>query len=274
MKAILYFLSVLLLCVEAQAQSPTPIPLENTKGYPVLDTAQYTIRYGLSYKRNPKAKRSKYQELNLQIGHRYNRFFYAPKLTAEEKSLNKGVELNKDGGGLATTVILIDKQVQKRIITIRPQAGKICTYTEEVAYPEWEMLSGEQTILELPCKQARATYRGRTYTAWYSLEMPMAIGPWKLGGLPGLILKVEDDKGEYIFECIEIKNTLGEAIMGVNPKAKPIKRKHLEKYIANLHKNFGQIAVSAGAHITIVNKDGSLSDGSQISFVYNPIEKE
>ncbi len=274
MKPILCFFSVIILCVGAQAQSPTPIPLENTKGYPILDTAQYTVRYGLSYKRNPKEKRSRYQELNLQVGHRYNRFFYAPKLKPDEKSLNKGVELNKNGDGLATTVILVDQKEQKRIVTVRPQARKTFTYTEAITYPEWEMISGEQTILEFPCKQSRTTYLGRTYTAWYTLEMPMSIGPWKFGGLPGLILKVEDDKGEYIFECIEIKKTLGEPIMGVNPNAKPIERIQLEKYIKNLHKNFGKIVVSDGAHITIVNKDGSLSDGSQISFAYNPIEKE
>lgn len=276
MKIILFLLlSALLLRVETKAQSPTSIPLEDTKGYPILDTAQYSIRYGLSYKRKPKAKSTKYQELELQIGRRYNRFYYAPKMTEADKdaATMDAVPL-KAGDGVATTVVLLDKRERQRIVTIRPQVGKTFIYTETEEYPEWEMLSGEQNILNHHCKQARASYRGRTYTAWYTPEVPMPVGPWKLGGLPGLILKAEDDKGEYVFECIEIKKAMTEPILGVNPRAIPMEFRQIELYIKNLHKHFGKIATSEGAHITLINKDGSRSDGSHISFVYNPIELE
>lgn len=34
--------------------------------------------------------------------------------------------------------------------------------------------------------------------------IPFHYGPWLFNGLPGLILKVEDDKGQFLFECIEL----------------------------------------------------------------------
>jgi GLPGLI family protein len=39
------------------------------------------------------------------------------------------------------------------------------------------------------------------------MDIPLNNGPWKFGGLPGLILKVYDEHQQYTFECIRIENT-------------------------------------------------------------------
>lgn len=53
--------------------------------------------------------------------------------------------------------------------------------------------------------KATGFFRGRHYTAWYTLDIPLPYGPWKLQGLPGLILEAYDkDKEMYIyFKSIE-----------------------------------------------------------------------
>lgn len=51
------------------------------------------------------------------------------------------------------------------------------------------------TILNIVCQKATMEFRGREYTAWFTMDIPINDGPWKLYGLPGLILKAEDSEG-------------------------------------------------------------------------------
>lgn len=43
-----------------------------------------------------------------------------------------------------------------------------------------------------------------TYTSWYAPEIALNKGPWKFNGLPGLILKVEDSKGDYMIRNFSV----------------------------------------------------------------------
>ena len=52
---------------------------------------------------------------------------------------------------------------------------------------------------------ARCTFKGRTWTAWFTADIPLDNGPWKLCGLPGLILRAYDSKQQYIFDCVGMK---------------------------------------------------------------------
>ena len=53
---------------------------------------------------------------------------------------------------------------------------------------------------------AEAEFRGRVWRAWFTYEIPMPYGPWKLGGLPGLILKAEDADSLFVFEMAGISD--------------------------------------------------------------------
>lgn len=77
-------------------------------------------------------------------------------------------------------------------------------YTEDMGM-NWELEDGDTLILGHHCNKAISTYHGRTWTAWYTLDIPLMEGPWKLYGLPGLILRAIDDKNEFIFSCIGIE---------------------------------------------------------------------
>lgn len=75
---------------------------------------------------------------------------------------------------------------------------------------QWTLQEGDTIILNYPCKKAATTFRGRTWTAWYTLELPFNDGPWKLQGLPGLILLAYDSERIFNFNCIGIEKGNGE----------------------------------------------------------------
>lgn len=70
---------------------------------------------------------------------------------------------------------------------------------------EWQLLDGDSTICEYPCKKAVANFRGRTWTVWYALDIPYSDGPWKFCGLPGLILSAKESEGIFSFTCVGIE---------------------------------------------------------------------
>ena len=69
---------------------------------------------------------------------------------------------------------------------------------------DWKLFSEEKEILGFRCKKAQANFRGRKYTAWYTIEVPISLGPWKAYGLPGLILELLDDKSQFNYTAIKL----------------------------------------------------------------------
>ncbi len=77
-------------------------------------------------------------------------------------------------------------------------------YLEEPMDFTWEMTNEVDTILGLPCMKAVTKYGGRNYDAWFTLAVPINDGPYVFQGLPGLIVKVSDDKNWYTFMIKDI----------------------------------------------------------------------
>ena len=75
-------------------------------------------------------------------------------------------------------------------------------YTEPIPQLQWTMARGDSTVLGYPCHKATTHFRGRDYIAWYTEEIPFPYGPFKFGGLPGLITCIYDTQREaYLYAC-------------------------------------------------------------------------
>lgn len=78
-------------------------------------------------------------------------------------------------------------------------------YDEAMPDIKWELGNETKIICGYKCRNAFAKFRGRDWTAWYATDIPQNNGPWKFGNLPGLILRVEDSKGEHVFEAVTLR---------------------------------------------------------------------
>lgn len=64
---------------------------------------------------------------------------------------------------------------------------------------DWNITEDTMTIEGMLCTKATGRFRGRNWIAWFAPELPFESGPWKLHGLPGLIVDAHDDKNEVKF---------------------------------------------------------------------------
>jgi GLPGLI family protein len=78
-------------------------------------------------------------------------------------------------------------------------------YTEKMTPIAWTLGTDTTTILGHPCQLAICHWRGRDYEAWFATDIPIRRGPWKFGGLPGLIMKIYDKDRLYVFEAVAIE---------------------------------------------------------------------
>lgn len=57
----------------------------------------------------------------------------------------------------------------------------------------WKLFTEKDSIGGYVCQKATCTYYGRKWTVWFTKDIPCQAGPWRLHGLPGLIMKAEAD---------------------------------------------------------------------------------
>ena len=145
---------------------------------------------------------------------------------------------------------------------------KSFSVTDDLPRMKWIFLKDEKKFSNFICKKAKTTFRGRTYIAWYTEKIPITAGPWKLNGLPGLILSAEDEMGFYKWEVKNIKYPYIEKT--INLKDTYAKR---NKYKKTTFKAFDEMYIAAiNTKIQIVKARSSNRVGSVASYSYNTFQ--
>lgn len=70
----------------------------------------------------------------------------------------------------------------------------------------WKISKDTASFSGVHCQKATANFKGRNWIAWYAPDMPFQSGPWKLNGLPGLIIEAYDEKKDVHFQFAGIDN--------------------------------------------------------------------
>lgn len=72
---------------------------------------------------------------------------------------------------------------------------------------KWDITNQRKLLLNYQCIEAKTTFHGRNYTAYYTEDIPISDGPWKFSGLPGMILELTEDTGILTIIAYEINIT-------------------------------------------------------------------
>lgn len=102
------------------------------------------------------------------------------------------------------TVVYFDRS-DKKIYSVLYAPTNIMNMQNAESFEDWTLNSTRDTVADYACMQAEIIYADREWVAFYTNEIPVPDGPWKFCGLPGLILKVGDKEGDFMYEAIGLE---------------------------------------------------------------------
>lgn len=71
---------------------------------------------------------------------------------------------------------------------------------------DWNISPEKLKTGEYNCQKAEIIYGGRKWTAWFTTDINISDGPYIFKGLPGLIIKIYDERKDFSFELTQIKD--------------------------------------------------------------------
>ena len=148
------------------------------------------------------------------------------------------------------------------------------SYVDTLTPPKWQVGTSTMIILNQVCQMATTNYRGRKYIAWFAMSIPFRMGPWLFSGLPGLILKVEDDKKQFLFECIELNTPVSttKVFKPYQNSKKITKKQLLAKKKLSIQNFITFMEVESGVTITASDNSGNKVSTNRPDRPYNPID--
>jgi GLPGLI family protein len=249
-----------------------------------IDKVLFTAQYDLSFVGDTAHEDKHIDEtMMLKVGSKSSLFYsYArfrmDSLIEMDKATGASQEIIQEHMKQGTSQVnyqIFKNYPEGKLTQLEPIAASNFRSEEKTEIPVWELHPDTATFLAYTCYRATCRFRGRNYEAWYTPEIPRSEGPWKLQGLPGLILKASDSRQHYTFVCTGIEKAgKEEAILFIGSEYEPISRKDLLR----IHERFAADPIgylketSPGMQIIVKGEDGQPMHPKNTP--YNPIEKE
>jgi GLPGLI family protein len=189
----------------------------------VLDTAYMKCYYTYNYVRDTtEIQKQRKEEMALLIGKKVSKF-YSYTMFLYDSIIATGAPVvitttvnnvthsysNPLYSNYKVTInqFKIYKNYSDNKITLVDHSLGNYLYEEDIPIQNWKIQHDTAIISGYKCRKATCTFRGRDYEAWFTNEIPVNSGPYKFGGLPGLIVQIGDTKLHHTFQLIKIERT-------------------------------------------------------------------
>ena len=284
MKKLVFISGIIIVCllpVALNAQIPMGIsPMGTTKTEPIDDvlfTVQYDVKMMLDTLNPDKITE---ESMVLKVGNRSSSFYSYTRFVTDSLL---GEQIKKTGRAMIRRESSENMGRITYTIYKNYPAGKVTTLDkivmnrfrceEDNEVPAWELLPDTMTIISYSCQKAVCNFKGRDYEVWFTPEIPRSEGPWKLHGLPGLILKAYDSQGHYMFECTGLTNKNEPLLYGADGY-ESVSRKNLNKIYERYATDPMGYVSSTAPNVRMVIIDEHGEDKTIKNMPHNPIERD
>lgn len=192
------------------------------------DTAQILVHYKFSHVRDTSNRAHPFTEnMVLFVGKASSSFkSYDRQLQNElyRRQMQAAIDNSADGNIRLDHKITASGTEYYQFVNFRKLVRKevmMNSYIINDVLPviNWHISGDKANFGELHCQKATCHFKGRDYTAWFCPDLPVRVGPWKLNGLPGVIVEAYDAKREVVLKFDRVEK----AVPGAS---KPIKDRH------------------------------------------------
>lgn len=178
----------------------------------IIDTAKLSLKYRFTNFTQDKDS-IVWCNLLLQIGSRVVKqqdlVMYYSHMINTNREVNSALSRKLDTEGTRVSNLYSEFYCDRQTGLMNVVSGdffdrnKMKDYVQQMPEIKWTLRADEKQVCGYRCFRAVGTYGGREWSVWYTTEIPYAYGPWKLNGLPGMILHATDHN-YFSFECVEI----------------------------------------------------------------------
>ncbi len=83
---------------------------------------------------------------------------------------------------------------------------------EKMDIIKWDISNEQKKIKDYLCILATTEFEGRKYKAWFTPDIPAQYGPYRLRGLPGLILEAKSEDGKIDWQFVGFESNTTDSV--------------------------------------------------------------
>lgn len=249
-----------------------------------IDTCLLRVTYDFAHHKDTIGGKRFYDRTCLEVGESVSKFYSAYAAMCDSLQYTFNSSAAATAGGFYQSTIVIQDSMSMEYVDYYfnyPEKGSVQKtrriikanfyYDEPIQNPVWEIASDTINVLGYQCQKAITKYYGRNWEAWFTFDIPYQMGPWKLHGLPGTVLKASTTDKLFDYTAIAIETPKKAHIYHYNERFVKSNRKQMRKYEELMYTDPVGLRLSFGSYIIVNYPEGSkpMAAGS-VTLPYQP----